>query len=110
MSNWLIYLDIKSKWEERCDNKCTVQELAKHISNELENLNLSVIKKEYPDRYDEIEDDRLDLEMGFSSMSEDNSATNDDLDMEMETLYDWADQKFSDKIYGNALCWVKTNF
>lgn len=100
MANWQSKLDIRDVWNQAQDNEISVQELAGTMADRLVDIK--------PCKDEELIDERDEIIDELRCLAEEETASKDEFDYIMASLYDWADTPLDNEFAGKKACWIWT--
>ena len=102
MAQWQNKINIKKTWNGYEAGENTLQDICGEIVSELGRIRPNV-EKRYPDELDDLDG----IIAEFLTLRDDKSATVDEFDNVLESLYDWGDTALDSNFVGKKLCWIE---
>lgn len=102
MARWQRTIRLNPEWDQAQTGEITVQKMAAAIVMRLRAL------KDFGGEDADLDDSRSEIADEFEAISEDPSASNDEFDYVMRSLYDWGDQSIDGEWSGKKACWIDT--
>lgn len=102
MADWQRKLILNPEWDQAQEHEISTQELARSVAVKLRAL------KPFGTSLAELNDERDGIAEEFDDLAANKSATQQDFNYAMQSLYDWGDQRISPEWNGKKVCWVDT--
>lgn len=102
MADWQRTLRLNPEWDQAQEHEISTQDLARSIAAKLRAL---------PAFDEDFDDANLELEglvEEFEGLADDATATQQDFNYVMQSLYDWGDQRLDGDWNGKKVCWIDT--
>jgi len=102
MADWQRKVLLNPEWTQAQEHEISTQELARSVAAKLRTLD------PFEDEDDEYNLEREGLIEEFDGLAADETATQEDFNYVMQSLYDWGDQRMDPHWNGKKVCWIDT--
>jgi seryl-tRNA synthetase len=102
MANWQRTLRLNPEWDQAQEHLITTQELARSVAAKIRAM------RPFMGELENLTDEVVEIADELEGLAEDQSATQQDFNCVMQSLYDWGDQKLDENWNGKKVCFVDT--